>query len=92
MLFRKNADILIMDEPTSNVDPKAEEQIFRELLKKTKDKILIFVSQRFSTVRYADRIFVLDKGRITESGTHDELMKLGGLYHELFTIQAKGYQ
>ena len=92
MFFRKNADILIMDEPTSNVDPKAEEEIFKELLKKTQGKILIFVSQRFSTVRYADRIFVLVKGKIAESGTHDELMKLEGFYHELFTIQAKGYQ
>jgi ATP-binding cassette subfamily B protein len=92
MLFRKNADILILDEPTSNVDPKAEEAIFNELLKITKGKILIFVSQRFSTVRRADRIFVMDKGRITEQGTHDQLMKEKGLYSELFTLQAKGYQ
>ncbi|OGM23507.1 hypothetical protein A2691_00435 [Candidatus Woesebacteria bacterium RIFCSPHIGHO2_01_FULL_39_23] len=92
MLFRTRAKILIMDEPTSNVDPKAEEAIFKTLLKKTKGNILIFVSQRFSTVRNADRILVMDKGRIVESGTHEELMKLGGLYHELFTIQAKGYR
>jgi ATP-binding cassette subfamily B protein len=92
MLFRKNADILIMDEPTSSVDPKAEEKIFNELLIKTKGKILIFVSQRFSTVRRADRILVMDKGRVTEEGTHEALMKINGLYKELFTIQAKGYK
>lgn len=92
ILFRRDADILIMDEPTSSVDPKAEEKIFNELLKKTKGKILIFVSQRFSTVRRADRILVMDKGKIVEDGTHDALMKKDGLYKELFTIQAKGYK
>lgn len=92
MLFRRDADIIIMDEPTSSVDPKAEEKIFNELLKKTRGKILIFISQRFSTVRRADRIMVMDKGRIAEDGTHEELMKKGGLYSELFSIQAKGYR
>ena len=92
MIFRKNADLLIMDEPTSNVDPKAEEKIFNELLSQTSGKTLIFVSQRFSTVRRADRILVMDKGKITEQGTHEELMQKQGLYKELFSLQAKGYQ
>lgn len=92
MLFRRQADIIIMDEPTSNVDPKAEEEIFNELLKETKGKILIFVSQRFSTVRKADKIYVMDRGRFVEAGTHDELMDKKGLYYELFTLQAKGYK
>lgn len=92
MLFRKDADILIMDEPTSSVDPKAEEKIFNELMKKTKGKILIFVSQRFSTVRRADKILVMDKGKIIEQGTHEQLMKKEGLYEELFSLQAKRYQ
>ncbi len=92
MLFRKNARIIIMDEPTSNVDPEAEEKIFKELTKKTKDKILIFVTQRFSTVRLADRIFVVDKGRIIENGTHKSLMKKAGTYAKLFNLQAKGYK
>lgn len=94
MLFRKGADIMIMDEPTSNVDPKAEEEIFNELLKKSKGKrkIFIFVSQRFSTVRRADRILVMHKGKIVERGTHEELMKIDGRYAKLFNLQAKRYK
>lgn len=92
MLFRKNAEILVLDEPTSNVDPEAEEKIFNELMKKAKSKILIFVSQRFSTVRRADRILVVDNGKIIEQGTHKELMSLDGKYRRLFELQAKGYQ
>lgn len=91
VLFRKGADILILDEPTSNVDPEAEEGVFRELSKVSKDKILIFVTQRFSTVRIADRIFVMDKGKIIETGTHRELMNLNGKYHRLFTLQSRSY-
>jgi ATP-binding cassette subfamily B protein len=91
VLFRKGADILILDEPTSNVDPEAEERIFKELSKVSKDKFLIFVTQRFSTVRIADRIFVMDKGKIIETGTHRELMKLNGKYHRLFTLQSRSY-
>jgi ABC-type multidrug transport system fused ATPase/permease subunit len=92
MLFRRKAGILILDEPTSNVDPKAEEKIFNRLLKEARGKTLIFVSQRFSTVRRADRVLVMDKGKIVEQGTHEELMKKKGLYRELFTLQAKRYK
>lgn len=91
MLFRKSAQILIMDEPTSNVDPEAEEKIFKELITATKRKILVFVTQRFSTVRLADRILVLEKGKVVEMGTHDQLMKERGRYRELFELQARGY-
>src|SRR3989344_672858 len=91
MLFRKNASILILDEPTSNVDPEAEEKIFQELTRITKNKILIFVTQRFSTVRIADRIFVLHKGEIVEQGTHKELMNIGGKYARLYNLQAQAY-
>ena len=81
-----------MDEPTSNVDPEAEEQIFNELAKIAKDKILIFVTQRFSTVRIADRIILISGGKILENGTHQSLMKEKGKYHDLFELQAKGYK
>jgi ATP-binding cassette subfamily B protein len=91
MLFRKGAKALILDEPTSNVDPEAEEKIFKMLVKKTKNKVLIFVTQRFSTVRIADRIFVVDKGKIIEDGTHKELMAKDGKYAKLFTLQAQAY-
>lgn len=92
MLFRKKAKILILDEPTSNVDPKAEESIFSNLINHTKGKMLIFISQRFSTVRLADQIMVLERGRIIEQGIHKELMKLGKTYAQLFNLQARGYQ
>lgn len=92
MLFRKNAKTIVMDEPTSSVDPEAEEQIFNELDKIAKNKILIFVTQRFSTVRIADKIILLGKGTVLEMGSHDQLMKLKGKYRELFMLQAKGYQ
>lgn len=91
MLFRKSARVVVMDEPTSNVDPEAEEKIFGQLAKISRDKILIFVTQRFSTVRIADRILVINKGQIVEYGTHDELMKLHGKYERLYTLQAQAY-
>jgi ABC-type multidrug transport system fused ATPase/permease subunit len=92
MLFRKNASVLVLDEPTSNVDPEAEEKIFKELVKITKGKILVFVTQRFSTVRIADRIFVVHKGTIVESGTHKELMDINGRYAKLYNLQAQAYK
>lgn len=92
MLFRKSAQVLILDEPTSNVDPEAEEKIFNELLKISKNKILIFISQRFSTVRRADKIIVVDKGKIIEQGTHEELIKKNGKYKKMFELQAKRYR
>ncbi len=91
VLFRKRAKVLILDEPTSNVDPEAEEKIFNELVEVTKNKLLIFVTQRYSTVRIADRIFVMNKGQIVEEGTHNELMKKEGKYKRLFTLQAQAY-
>ena len=80
-----------MDEPTSNVDPEAEEKIFQELINLAIDKVLIFVTQRFSTVRIADRIIVMHEGRVVEMGTHGELMRLKGKYERLFNLQAKAY-
>lgn len=90
-LFRE-PQILILDEPTSNVDPEAEEQIFNEVLKHGKDKIIIFISHRFSTVRRADKIIVLEDGRVSEMGSHDQLLKKQGTYAHLFTLQAQSYR
>jgi len=88
----RNAQITILDEPTSNVDPKSEEEIFNKISGFVKNKILILISHRFSTVRRADRICVMDKGKIVEQGTHEELMKKKGIYAELFELQAKSYR
>lgn len=91
VLFRP-APIIILDEPTSNVDPESEEQIFTDLLRIAKDKMTILVSHRFSTVRKADKILVLEKGSAVEYGSHQELIKLNGRYKQLFSLQAQSYQ
>lgn len=88
----RNAPILILDEPTSNIDPQAEEEIFKNLVNIYREKTLIFISHRFSTVRKADKIYVLDKGEIIESGDHNQLLKNNKLYAKFFTIQKRGYQ
>lgn len=90
--FFKNAPILILDEPTSAIDAKAEYEIFQHVQELQKDKTVFIISHRFSTVRNADRILVLDEGKIIEEGNHETLMKKKGLYEELFNIQAKGYK
>jgi len=89
-LFRQ-AEIFILDEPTSNVDPQAEEEIFEKIITLAKDKIVFLVSHRFSTVRKADRILVLEKGKIQEQGSHQELIVKDGTYAKLFNLQAKAY-
>ncbi len=90
--FFRDAPILILDEPTSAIDAKAEYEIFERVGQLQKDKTVIIISHRFSTVRNADRILVLDEGRIVEEGNHEKLMKKKGLYAELFNIQAQGYK
>ncbi len=90
--FFRDAPILILDEPTAAIDAKAEYEIFERVQKLQKDKTVIIISHRFSTVRNADRILVLDEGRIIEEGNHEKLMKKKGLYAELFTLQAQGYK
>ena len=91
ILFRKTAAVLVLDEPTSSVDPEAEEKIFNQLTKRVKEKVLIFVTQRFSTVRNTDKILVIGKGKVVEQGSHEELMRRKGEYARLFAFQAKGY-
>lgn len=88
----RGADIVVLDEPTSNVDPKAEEEIFNKIQKLVGRRILILISHRFSTVRRATKICVIDKGKIIEEGTHKALMKKKGIYTELFELQAKSYR
>ena len=91
-IMYRNADIWILDEPTSSLDPEAEAGIFAELKENLRGRIGIVISHRFSTVRIADRIAVIDGGRITEIGSHEELLKAGGRYSRLFELQAAGYR
>jgi ATP-binding cassette, subfamily B, bacterial len=90
--FLRDAPVLILDEPTAAIDAKAENEIFNKVEHLSKDKTVIIISHRFSTVRNADKIYVIDKGKIKEEGSHQELLAQNGTYAELFTLQAKGYQ
>ncbi len=91
-IMYRNADIWILDEPTSSLDPEAEAGIFAELKENLKGRIGLVISHRFSTVRIADRIAVIADGRVTELGTHEELLAAGGRYAQLFELQAAGYR
>jgi ABC-type multidrug transport system fused ATPase/permease subunit len=88
----RDADIWILDEPTSSRDPEAEAAIFAELKENLKGRIGIVISHRFSTVRIADRIAVIADVRVTELGTHEELLAAQGRYAQLFELQAAGYR
>jgi len=90
--FYRNAEMIILDEPTSAIDAKAEYDIFNNIFDHYQHKTALIVSHRFSTVRRSNRIIVLDKGEVVEEGSHKQLLKRGGLYHEMFTKQAEGYR
>lgn len=90
--MREEADILILDEPTAAMDAEAEAEIFQRLSDLTSDQIAILISHRFSTVRMADQIAVLEDGRLIEYGDHATLMAGAGLYAHLFSLQAEGYK
>ncbi len=90
--FMRDAEILVLDEPTAALDAEQEYQIFQRFRQLTKDRIAVLISHRFSTVRMADRIAVIEDGTIAELGSHEELMQQGGTYAHLFNIQAQGYR
>lgn len=90
--MRKDADILVLDEPTAAMDAAAEADIFARFRDHSRDKMTILISHRFSTVRSADQIIVIDQGRIIERGTHDTLLDANGRYASLFHLQAVGYR
>ncbi len=90
--MRQDADILVLDEPTASMDAEAEAEVFQRFRLLAKDRMGIVISHRFSTVRMADEIVVLDAGRIVERGSHQSLMDLNARYARLFNLQAEGYR
>ena len=90
--YLRDAQLLILDEPTSALDARSEYEVFQRFAELTTGKMAIFISHRFSTVRMADRIVVLENGRIAEEGDHDALTQLGGRYAEMFELQAASYR
>ena len=90
--YLRDAQVLILDEPTAALDARSEYEVFRRFAELTAGKLALFISHRFSTVRMADRIIVLDEGKIVEDGSHEELCRLGGRYAEMFELQAASYR
>jgi len=90
--YLRDAQLLILDEPTAALDARSEFEVFRRFSELTAGKTALFISHRFSTVRTADRIVVLDNGKIVEEGSHDQLASLGGRYAEMFEMQASSYR
>ncbi|WP_449060529.1 hypothetical protein [Planomonospora algeriensis] len=87
----RRAPILVLDEPTAAIDAQAEAEIFGRLRQVAADATALLIAHRFSTVRIADKIIVIENGRLAEEGTHGELMAQGGVYAHLFSLQAAGY-
>ena len=90
--YMREAEILILDEPTAALDAQAEHDVFAPFRVLSAGRTAVLISHRFSTVRMADRILVLEGGRLLEAGSHAGLMARGGRYAELFTLQAEGYR
>jgi ATP-binding cassette subfamily B protein len=90
--YMRDAQLLILDEPTAALDARAEYEVFLRFAELTAGRMAVLISHRFSTVRMADRILVLRAGELVEQGTHEALVQRGGLYAELFQLQAAGYR
>jgi ATP-binding cassette, subfamily B, bacterial len=90
--YMRDAQVLVLDEPTASLDARAEYEVFRRFAELMRGRMAVIISHRFSTVRMADRIVVLDEGRVVEEGSHDALLARRGLYAELFSLQAEGYR
>jgi ABC-type multidrug transport system fused ATPase/permease subunit len=88
----QGAGVVLLDEPTAQLDVRGEAEIFERMLAATRHCTTILISHRFSTVRHADRICVLEHGKVIELGTHDELMELAGRYRTMFDLQAQRFQ
>lgn len=88
---KMGAGLVLLDEPTAQLDVRGEAEIFERILKSTRNVTTILISHRFSTVRHADRICVLEHGRVVELGSHDDLMRLGGRYRTMFDLQASRF-
>ena len=90
--MREQADVLVLDEPTASMDAEAEAEVFARFRSLAANRIAIVISHRFSTVRMADEIVVLEHGAVVERGNHEALMKEDRIYSKLFTLQARGYR
>jgi ATP-binding cassette subfamily B protein len=90
--FFRDAPLIILDEPTASLDAKAEHELFARIRTLLVGRTVLLISHRFSSVRAADRVYVLHEGRVVESGTHAELIAAGGRYAEMYTMQAEAYR
>jgi ATP-binding cassette subfamily B protein len=88
----RDCEILVLDEPTAALDAENELRVFQQFRALAEERMAVLISHRFSTVRMADRIFVIEEGRISEEGDHAELLALGGTYARLFSLQAESYK
>jgi ATP-binding cassette subfamily B protein len=90
--YLRDAQVLILDEPTAALDARSEHEVFERFAELTKGKMSLLISHRFSTVRMADRILVLEGGKIAEQGKHDDLVRESGRYAQMFELQAANYR